>query len=54
MLTFLIIKTGSFYTRFASEIESDPVGQYTRAKACLEEIGIDPETVTDEDYSALR
>jgi len=45
---------GSFYTRFASEIESDPVGQYQRARACLEEIGIDSESVTDEDFSSLR
>lgn len=45
---------GSFYTRFASEIESDPVGEYDRAKACLAELGMEPETITDEDCSALR
>ena len=30
------------------------MGDYTRAKACLEEMGIDPETITDEDCSSLR
>ncbi len=45
---------GSFLTRFASEIESDPVGDYTRAKKCLDELGMDSTSVTDEDYSALR
>lgn len=45
---------GSFFTRFASEIESDAVGNYTRAKACLAELEIDPESVNDEDMSSLR
>lgn len=49
-----VLERGSFFTRFASEIESDPVGNYTRAKACLVELEIDPDTVTDEDCSALR
>jgi hypothetical protein len=49
-----ILERGSFYTRYASEIESDPVGEYTRAKQALEEMGIDPEEVTDDDCSALR
>ena len=26
----MLLERGSFYTRFASEIESDPVGDYTR------------------------
>jgi hexokinase len=30
------------------------VGNYSRAKACLSELDIDPSTVTDEDFSALR
>ena len=33
-----------FYTRFASEIESDPVGDYTRARMALQELEIDPAT----------
>ena len=45
---------GTFYTRFASEIESDPVGDYTRAKAALQMLDIDPDTVTTEDLSSLR
>ncbi len=49
-----LLERGSFYTRYASEIESDPVGEYPRARACLEEMGMDPETVSDEDCSALR
>lgn len=40
--------------RFASEIESDPVGQYTRARAVLQELEIAPDTVNDEDLSSLR
>mgnify|MGYP006863872208 CR=1 FL=1 len=42
--------TGAFYTRFASEIESDPVGDYTRARMVMEELDIDPDEVTAEDY----
>jgi len=49
-----ILQRGSFFTRFASEIESDPVGDYTRAKAALQQLDIDPETVTTEDLSSLR
>lgn len=30
------------------------MGDYTRAKACLVEMNIDPSTVTDEDCSSLR
>ena len=33
-----ILERGSFFTRFASEIESDPVGEYTRARQALEEV----------------
>jgi len=49
-----ILERGSFFTRFASEIESDPVGDYPRAKEVLQQLDIDPETVTDEDFSSLR
>ena len=51
---FFCLITGSFFTRFASEIESDPVGDYTRAKAALQMLDIDPDTVTTEDLSSLR
>lgn len=50
MLTFL----GSFFTRFASEIESDPVGDYTRAKAVLQMLDMNPDTVSTEELSSLR
>merc|ERR1739848_802418 len=49
-----ILERGSFYTRFASEIESDPVGEYTRAKAVLQSLDIDTDNVTTEDFSSLR
>ena len=49
-----LLKKGSFLTRFASEIESDPVGEYQRAAICLKSLGIDPSTVTEEDFSSLR
>merc|ERR1719458_388938 len=49
-----LLERGTFYTRFASEIESDPVGDYTRAKAALQMLDIDPDTVTTEDLSSLR
>ena len=49
-----LLERGSFFTRFASEIESDPVGDYTRARMALQELEIDPDDVTAEDYSSLR
>jgi len=49
-----LFERGAFYTRFASEIESDPVGDYTRARMVMEELDIDPDEVTAEDYSSLR
>ena len=49
-----LLERGSFLTKYASEIESDPVGDYPRAKACLKELGFDPEEVSNEDYSSLR
>merc|ERR1712088_1179988 len=49
-----ILERGSFFTRFASEIESDPVGDYSRAKMALQELDIDPDDVTTEDFSSLR
>ena len=35
-------------------IESDPVGDYTRARMALQELDIDPDDVTTEDFSSLR
>merc|ERR1712123_384960 len=35
-------------------IESDPVGEYTRCRQALEELGMDPDEVSDDDCSALR
>merc|ERR1712088_380869 len=49
-----LLERGSFYTRYASEIESDPVGDYTRARMALQELDIDPDDVTTEDFSSLR
>merc|ERR1712088_987115 len=34
-----LLERGSFLTKYASEIESDPVGDYPRAKACLKDLG---------------
>jgi hexokinase len=45
---------GNFFTRYASEIESDPVGEYNRARMALQELEINPDEVTTEDYSSLR
>jgi len=49
-----LLERGSFFTRYASEIESDPVGEYTRCRQALEELGMDPDEVPDDDCSALR
>jgi len=49
-----LLERGSFFTRYASEIESDPVGEYTRARQAMEELGMDPDEITDEDCSSLR
>jgi len=49
-----LLERGAFFTRFASEIESDPVGDYSRCRQALAELGMDPEQVTDEDCSSIR
>lgn len=49
-----VLERGSFYTRFASMIESDPVGEYSNCRQALEEMGMVPEDVSDDDCSALR
>lgn len=43
---------GRFYTKYVSEIESDQVGDYTRCREALKDLGMT--NVTDEDCSALR
>ena len=40
------------FSEYVSEIESDQVGNYTRARKVLEELGI--ENPSDEDMSAVR
>ena len=49
-----LLEKGSFLTKFASEIEKDPIGEYTRARKCLDSLGMDPLTITEEDFSSLR
>ena len=49
-----LFKKESFLTRFASEIESDPVGEYQSAAKCLMILGIHPSNVSEEDFSGLR
>lgn len=43
---------GRFYTKYVSEIESDPVGDFTRGRLALADLGMTE--VSDEDCSALR
>ncbi len=47
-----IFKQGRFYTKYVSEIESDPVGDFTRCRMALADLGLSD--VTDEDCSAMR
>eukprot|EP00095_Tigriopus_kingsejongensis_P011343 maker-scaffold383_size189472-snap-gene-0.30 protein:Tk11343 transcript:maker-scaffold383_size189472-snap-gene-0.30-mRNA-1 annotation:"hexokinase" len=47
-----LFEWGRFYTKYVSEIESDMVGDFMRAKKVLEELGI--EDPIEEDMSALR
>lgn len=45
---------GNFYTKYVSEIESDPVGDFTRCREVFAELfGVDCH-ITDEDCSATR
>ena len=41
-----LMKHGSFYTKYVSEIESDPVGAFGRCREALSDLGIDD--VSDE------
>ena len=50
--TALIQQHGRFYTKYVSEIESDPVGDFTRCRQALDDLGL--KEVSDEDCSALR
>ena len=45
-------KHGRFYTKYVSEIESDPVGDFTLCRQALANLGLDQ--VSDEDCSAVR
>lgn len=47
-----LFEWGRFYSKYVSDIESDPVGQFPRTKKVLEELGI--QNPSDEDLSALR
>ena len=52
-LGFYIYKSHSrFYTKYVSEIESDSVGDYTRCRESLKDLGMTE--VSDVDCSALR
>lgn len=43
----LLFTRGRFYTKYVSEIESDPIGTYTSCKEVLEELGIKHATEQD-------
>ena len=47
-----LFEWGRFYTRYVSEIESDPVGNYGYTRKVCQELGL--ENVTEEDFSAMR
>ena len=47
-----LLQHGRFYTRYVSEIESDPVGVFKMCREALADLGF--EGVTDEDCSAIR
>ena len=47
-----LLQHGRFYTKYVSEVESDPTGEFTRAREALKDLGM--ENVNDEDCSAVR
>jgi len=47
-----LMKHGRFYTKYVSEIESDPVGEFKRCRLALADLGMSD--VTDDDCSAIR
>ena len=52
--TDALFEWGGFLTRYVSEIESDPVGEFTRTREVFYELFGAGERVTDEDCSAVR
>merc|ERR1712126_707396 len=50
--TSKLMEHGRFYTKYVSEIESDPVGEYKRCRSSLKDLGLND--VTNEDCSAIR
>ena len=50
--TDTLFEWGRFYTKYVSEIESDQVGDFTRCRAVLQELGI--KNPSEEDMSAVR
>ena len=49
-----LFEWGRFYTKYVSEIESDPVGDYSHCREVFHELFGPDEHVTDEDCSATR
>lgn len=49
-----LFEWGNFHTRYLSEIESDPVGDFTRCREVFAELFGADQYVTDEDCSATR
>ena len=47
-----LFEKGVFHSKYVSIIEADPVGDYTKCRGVLEELGLN--SVTDEDCSAVR
>ena len=43
-----LFEWGKFYTRYVSEIESDPVGDYTKCREVFEELFGTDQHVTDD------
>lgn len=52
--TDALFEWGRFFTRYVSEIESDPVGEFTRCREVFHELFGPDQRVTDEDCSATR
>jgi len=50
--TSKLMEHGRFYTKYVSEIESDPVGEYKRCRSALSDLGLND--ITNEDCSAIR
>ena len=48
-----LFQHGRFYTRYVSEIESDQVGEFTRCRLALADLGLGDDVIND-DCSAVR